>query len=380
MMKKRVVFALVVLLAGAIASACTTSNWHLEQHQGYPRHTLGWSSRGDIVFSDVISDSGAGRSIYAVQDDGSLLTVIRESGQGRLVANISPEVSPDGSEVAYARYKERGWCGLGGHNWDVFVTRIDGSHTRRLTSHKGPDTNPIWSPDGERILFSSNCTPGRDDSAMCIMNADGSGVRALPWNYIGFNKWASWSPDGRRLALFGQPPDISPRYMLYVAMADGSNLTEIMQTEPGTTPSWSSDGNHLVFIKRVSGQLANIYVASSDGEIVRKIGDVEGWPSSNYQALWSPNNAEILVLDGRDASQSIARIMSPEGLLLSSWPVFSNEVCMATGISPSGRLVAAWSPDGSKIAFNDTEGTVWTVNRDGTNFRFLVDSGQLVSS
>ncbi len=387
-MKRRVVFALLALLAGGIAWSCSpsSSTWGRDQHYGYPRHTVGWSPQGHIVFSDGGSFYGS-RSIYAVRDDGSLLTVIQESSQGSLVTNVSPEVSPDGSEIAYARYKESGWCGIGGHNWDVFVTRIDGSHTRRLTRDKGPDSSPIWSPDGKRILFSSNCTPGTDDSALCIMNADGSGVRALPWDYVGHNPWASWSPDGRRLALFAQPPDISPEYMLYVAMADGSGLTRIMQTEGIATPSWSPDGNHLVFIsgcglysgvgceerKRDRGTLS-VYVASVDGENVRKIDDIAA-----SQALWSPNGSEILVLDGRSGSRSIARIMSPKGLLLSSWPVISKEVRWATGIRPSGGLVVAWSPDGSKIVFSDGEGTVWTVNRDGTDFRFLVDSGQLVS-
>lgn len=382
-MKKRVVFALLALLIGATALACPPSPqiWELERWQGYQRHTVGWSPQGHIVFSHF------GRHIYAVRDDGSLLTLIQESDQR--TTNISPEVSPDGSEIAYAKYKEHGWFGLGGtNNWDIFMTRIDGSHTRRLAGYKGADSNPIWSPDGERILFSSiNCTPSIDVSILCIMNADGSGVRALPWDYVGPNPWASWSPDGRRLALFGQPPDISPEYMLYVAMADGSGLTRIIQTEGIATPSWSPDGNHLVFIsgcglhsgvgceerKGDRGTLG-VYVTSVDGENVRKIDDIAA-----SQALWSPNGSEILVLDGRSGSRSIARIMSPKGLLLSGWPVISKEVRWATGIRPSGGLVVAWSPDGSKIAFSDGEGTVWTANRDGTDFRFLVVSGKLVT-
>lgn len=101
MMKNRAVFALLALLVGAMASACTTSYWELDQHSGHPRHTLGWSPKGHVVFSHGHGDAAyaGGRSIYAVRDDGSLLSVIQESGQGRVVTNISPEVSPDGSEM-----------------------------------------------------------------------------------------------------------------------------------------------------------------------------------------------------------------------------------------------------------------------------------------
>ena len=352
MMKNRAVVTLLALLAGAIASACSPggSTWGQDQHAGYPRHTVGWSPHGHIVFSH--GGSYASRSIYAVRDDGSLLSIIQESGQGRLATNVSPEVSPDGSEIAYARYKESGWCGLGGHNWAVFVTRIDGSRTRRLTHDKVPASSPIWSPDGERILFISNCTPGIDDSSVCIMNADGSGVRALPWDYIDSNPHSAWSPDGRRLALFGRPPDIFPKWMLYIAMTDGSNLTEIMQTKPAATPSWSPDGDYLVFINEIDG---SVHVASADGEIVRKIDD-----GPSFQALWSPNGAEILV-----RGRGNTRIVNPQGLLLFSMPY--------------GGL-SAWSPDGSKIAFSYEKGMVSTVNRDGTDFRVLVNNGKLASS
>jgi len=374
-MKRRVVFALLALLVGATALACPPSPqvWEHEHWQGYQRHTVGWSPQGHIVFSD---GGHWRRSIYAVRDDGSLLTAIQESDQD--TTNISPEVSPDGSEIAYAKYKEDGWFGLGGtNNWDIFTTRIDGSHTRRLAGYKGADSNPIWSTDGERILFSSiNCTPSVDASTLCIMNADGSGVRALPWNYIGTNPWASWSPDGRRLALFGQPPDISPEYMLYVAMADGSDLTRIMQTgEPVATPSWSPDGNYLVFISAMD---RSVHISSADGEIVRKIGDSRPSDQALWsQALWSPNGAEILIHTGR--SNANVRIVSPKGLLLSSWPIFRKRILNGDYFYPSGSIVSAWSPDGSQIAFSGGGGTVWTANRDGTDFRFLVVSGKLVT-
>ena len=94
------------------------------------------------------------------------------------------------------------------------------------------------------------------------------------------------------------------------------------------------------------------------------------------QAIWSPNGAEILLNDGYpDGNVSL---VAPDGALLASWPILqSHTLERSLDILPD--IAAAWSPDGSKIAFHDGEGTVWTVNRDGTGLRLLVVRGELAS-
>ena len=58
-----------------------------------------------------------------------------------------PTFSPDGSQVAFA------WDGEKSDNWDIYIAMIGSSEVRRLTIDPRPDVTPIWSPDGRQIAF-----------------------------------------------------------------------------------------------------------------------------------------------------------------------------------------------------------------------------------
>src|SRR5207247_11024943 len=64
----------------------------------------------------------------------------------------------------------------------------------RLTEGPAWDGDPAWSPDGQRIAFSSQ----RDGSTdIYVMNADGSGLRRVTAGP--FDQQPAWSPDGARI-------------------------------------------------------------------------------------------------------------------------------------------------------------------------------------
>ena len=86
--------------------------------------------------------------------DGSGDTVLTANGGG-----FDPSWSPDGTQIAFARYE--GCC-----NPEIYVMNADGSDERRLTALDGFDTNPAWSPDGTKIAWERN--------GIWVMNADGS--------------------------------------------------------------------------------------------------------------------------------------------------------------------------------------------------------------
>ena len=68
--------------------------------------------------------------------------------------------------------------------------RCDGTHLRQLTSNGSYDSEPEWSPDGKRLVYST-------DEGLRIMDADGSHVRVLTRG--GYHQQPRWSPDGRRV-------------------------------------------------------------------------------------------------------------------------------------------------------------------------------------
>ena len=78
-----------------------------------------------------------------------------------------PDVSPDGEWLtAYSMGQQR----------HIFVMRTDGTERRDLTPDNYRHAWPRWSPDGQRIAFTSRRT---GDYELWMMNRDGSGLRQL---------------------------------------------------------------------------------------------------------------------------------------------------------------------------------------------------------
>ena len=119
-----------------------------------------WFPDGDrIAFSHR-------RFAYVVDSVGSHLLLIDEGSA------YAPNVSPDGSRIAYAAYEKSGrfpWNKS--ESWEIVVAKPDGSDRRLLTENDTLDHYPVWSPDGTRIFFDSRTKYVR---GFYVMAADGS--------------------------------------------------------------------------------------------------------------------------------------------------------------------------------------------------------------
>lgn len=98
------------------------------------------------------------------------------------------DCSPDGTRVVFGK------PAFGPpRSANVFTIRTDGSGLRQLTHSTGGtvNNNPnSWSPDGTKIVFTSN-RGGGEDRMLFVMNADGSGVRQLTKGAARFASWGS---------------------------------------------------------------------------------------------------------------------------------------------------------------------------------------------
>jgi Tol biopolymer transport system component len=106
---------------------------------------------------------------------GEPRTVIRDAQ--------SASWSPDGGRLAFASVRDRNGRRCGSDEcWyagELYTARADGSDARRLTFNEGDDARPTWSPDGSRLLFTSDRNlPERDSSEVYSIASEGS---CLTW-------------------------------------------------------------------------------------------------------------------------------------------------------------------------------------------------------
>jgi tricorn protease len=101
-----------------------------------------------------------------------------------------PHFSPDGSLLAF----DGNYQG----NTDIYVVPTEGGLPVRVTHHPGADRVLDWYPDGRSLLYASSMESGRQRfNQLYRVSKDGGLPEKLP---LAYGEFASWSPDGSRLA------------------------------------------------------------------------------------------------------------------------------------------------------------------------------------
>lgn len=190
--------------------------------------------------------------IYSARPDGSDLRRLTDYG----VYTAEAVVSRDGKRVVFTSLKDG--------DLDIYTMNVDGSGVKRLTTTPGYDGGPWWSPDGTKIVYrawhpvDSALTSYRallaqrlvrpNRMELWVMNADGSGQRQIT-QLGGANFGPSWTPDGKRLIFssnYRQPR--SGNFDLFLVTPDGTGLEQVTTEESfDGFPMFNPDGRSLVW-------------------------------------------------------------------------------------------------------------------------------------
>ncbi|MGB0544106.1 MAG: TolB family protein [Longimicrobiales bacterium] len=199
--------------------------------------------------------------------------------------------------------------------YDVFVANADGTNPRQLTTEDGYDAEATFSPQGDRIIFTSD---RNGDLDLYSMNPDGSDVVQLT-DRLGYDGGAFYSPDGSKIIWRAHYPEegsaeaedyvrlleqglLRPGELeVYVMDADGSNVRQVTDVGGANfAPYWHPDGDKILWSSNhhdPAGRDFEIYMINLDGTGLEQITHSEGFDGF---PVFSPDGKHLVFGSNRN--------------------------------------------------------------------------------
>ena len=293
--------------------------------------------------------------------------------------NTGKEVK-SGKKIKVIRKKlEQRYCNY--RNLDVWIWDVARETSILLTRHEANDTNPIWAPDGQRIVFSS--LRQGNFSGIYSKAADGIGESQLlgsvpnQWIWPGF-----WSAEGKDLIV--SATGVAIKFDIRMLSIEGEPTSKVLFGDEHNEidPQVSPDGNWVAYASDESGQF-EVYVSSfPEVDKFRQMvsttgGDSPLWAPDGRALYYRSSDADMAVdfQTGKSPKLGMPRILfrgnyvsffigSGESPGLSAWDINPDgrRFLMMREIEPTGGESATQDPRQISVILNWFE----TLKKSGT--------------
>lgn len=274
------------------------------------------------------------------------------------IGHVRPRWSPDGTKLVFQNIERT--------KFDVRVFDLAQGKSIWVTNDAVQDLNPVWSPGGRFIYFSSYRGGGINIWRVAVSaNGNPSGAPQQLTIGAGQDVEIALSRDGKRLAfsILKQNADlwrlpVSPE----TGRPTGAATEVITTTREDSRGAWSPDGSMLAFNSDRTGEM-NIWLFSLESRQSRQL--TRG-PGGDFQANWSPDGKRIVFFSSRSGNADIWSVNIDSGLL--------EQLTQTTSVDVNPFI----SPDGKLIAYNSDQSgrpEVWIMNADGGEARQLTNVG-----
>jgi len=306
-------------------------------------------SLSDKIGNDVLSQH---YSIFSVSDNGVLVfdpSLRRQRRKYLLVdrrgnpinsldvaaGHFQVSLSPDAKRFIADRFDPDS------QTLDLWMYDVSGANAQRFTNHPADDFNPIWSPDGSRIVWISD----QSESANLYQkaaNLAGEETLLLKSDYHKIP--TDWSQNGRFIVYQQEDPKTKLDIWVLPTPGSGGAAFPVVRTEANEiTGTLSPDGRWLAYASDVSGRYEVWVQGFPEGGGKRQVSNGGG-----IGPRWRRNGRELFYYSG-DGKLMVAQVRSGESL----------EVGAATSLFEflAGTLLTNFTPydvtaDGERFLIN----------------------------
>ena len=294
------------------------------------------ASDGTLVYLEGAAEADRWRLAWKDREGNRL----GEIGEPHDVPIAYPGLSPNGSRVVVQS------------NWDLWIHEVTRPIKTRLTDFPDLEIYPSWSPEGDRIIFSSGKGARGNPRDLYITKADGSGEPVLFFESPEFRSYVTdWSRDGNTILIWRQDLNVTKSEIWYLKRkADGGwEEVPLLQTEyTEQLAKLSPDGRFIAYDSNQSGQ-QEVYIRSfPDGTGLRRVS-----PNGGTQVRWRKDGKELFYVEG-DSLMAVPISTNPTLTIGTPERLFSDE-SLRFAQGTNNWLNYDVTPDGQKFIVREPD-------------------------
>jgi Tol biopolymer transport system component/serine/threonine protein kinase len=251
------------------------------------------------------TDVHGGRIAFTcTRGDYNQLCMINRDGTGLAqltdmeASNYYPVFTPDGESLLFSSNRNGAF--------DLYLLQFSEKQLVQLTTNVGNVISPDYSPDGRQIVFANRV--GEDPTSIWMVNADGLNPRLI---YTGNNSIVAvaWSPNGEKIA-YAMSLGVPQEYEIFMMDINGKNHVRVSQGLLGIGGSidWSPDSQNVLIH---AGPYDDKNIFKLDVNTLQFTQLTNG--GNNAGAVYSPDGRYIVFNSLRNDDQADLYIMRSDG-------------------------------------------------------------------